>query len=288
MRPVILAGCGGGCDIYGAMPLYYQFKDSAPEIIIVNLSFAHPGILREQICAEEVVDGCFKINQGSQFDDRDYLPECLLANKLNHTVYAICNYDTVQSILNSYLAITRDLNEYDFYLVDGGCDVLLSGNETALATYVEDMMHLKAVLQLQRAQNIYVCAIGLNVDCGHGVLEHELIKRLEDLQDNGTLISSELLKLSDDKTKFYYDIVLDCNPSLSCVQSFVCAALEGQTGFIVPEAVKSRISQNNSVNVSDLTRTLIICNGRKLAENINYLDRITNQMSSEEVDNFFD
>eukprot|EP00438_Fugacium_kawagutii_P033965 Skav229530 [mRNA] locus=scaffold451:123368:126989:+ [translate_table: standard] len=61
-------------------------------------------------------------------------------------------------------------------LCDGGCDVLLTGAETGLATPVEDMAHLKAVLPLDIPEK-YIMALGANVDCGHGVVQAELDRR---------------------------------------------------------------------------------------------------------------
>ena len=37
---IILSGCGGGCDLFGAIPYFYKLKNSIPKnIILVNLSF---------------------------------------------------------------------------------------------------------------------------------------------------------------------------------------------------------------------------------------------------------
>ena len=37
---IILSGCGGGCDLFGAIPYYYKLKNSNKKnLILVNLSF---------------------------------------------------------------------------------------------------------------------------------------------------------------------------------------------------------------------------------------------------------
>lgn len=48
-------------------------------------------------------------------------------------------------MVKAYEYILQKHNVHVAYLVDGGCDVLLSGDETELGTPVEDMMHLKAL-----------------------------------------------------------------------------------------------------------------------------------------------
>lgn len=206
------------------------------------------------------------------------------------------SYDTVDQITEFYtnLLKMKNISKVDrFYLVDGGCDVLLKGTETNLATYVEDMMHLKTIKNLMENNDLFincsfnVCALGLNVECGHGVKENELIERLKEMEENNIMIKKELLDLSQDKTKFYYDTMLKCNPGHSLVQSFVLCALDGKTGFIVPEYENVRIGRNRYVNVSDLTKTYVMCDGIRLANSIVYLHRITNEMTSEEVSSFY-
>jgi len=292
-KTILLSGCGGGYDIYGGLPLYHELKEQYT-IVISNLSHTNPDILKELESVsdehvKQITKNCFRISPGNYADTVDYFPEYLLANKLNCSIYAMCQYETVNDIINFYDKLFKIHDISDVYLIDGGCDVFLSGLETELATFVEDMMHLKALIQIRDLQHLYVCGIGLNVDCGHGVVEKELVARLEYMENNNIMLKKDVLDLNDAKTKFYYDTFLACAPHHSIVHSFVCCALENKFGYTVPRYNgRCRVKFNDSVLVSDLTKTFIICDGFLLAKSIVYLDKITNDMEADIVDKITD
>lgn len=39
-KTVLLAGCGGGYDCFGFLPLFFKIKDLCKKTILVNFSFA--------------------------------------------------------------------------------------------------------------------------------------------------------------------------------------------------------------------------------------------------------
>lgn len=294
-QTVMLCGLGGGMDIMSCLPLYYEMKDNN-NIIMCNLSFTKKSNLdelAEKGHIKKIIDGCYEIVKGSYADNINYFPEYKLANVLNCTIYAMTNYHSVKEICDFYDAVLNNYHKIDdVYMCDGGCDALLSGLETELGTPAEDYMHMKAIILNNKIKNKYVCALGMNSDCGHGILESELVSRLDFLRTNGVILSEEILDLTStisdsvttdefgidyvnkkdksNKVKFYYDTVLKCTPTHSIVHSFVLSALEGNYGKIIPKYVKSRMSINRDVNVSDLTKTYIICDAEKLY-NYNYI-----------------
>ena len=291
MKTIVFAGCGGGYDIFGCLPMYYNVKNDH-DVIITNLSFTNYKMMEEfsQTHPNDVqcvYKDCYRVNPGNYADDIDYFPEYLLANKLNLPVYALCNYDTVQEMKEFYEVILSGTDVDIFYMVDGGCDSFLSGNESDLATYVEDMMHFKASTLLTNVRELILMAVVLNSDCGHGVIEEELVNRISELENKNIVIKKEVMSLNNPEIKYYYDTFLECKPHHSLVHSFVTAALEGITGKVVPERAKCRIGINKTVNISDLTKTLIIMNGRELAKTIVYFDKITETITSEDVANFY-
>lgn len=295
---IFFAGCGGGYDIFGSLPMVYKESNLNKTILLSNISFTSTDTLKNlsKSNSTKVItlsQGCFEINPGSYADDVHYFPEYLLANQLDCPVYAICDFDTVDLIICAYASILEknQIQTVDtFYLVDGGCDVLLTGKETELATFVEDMMNLKAITNIIEnnifpINNFYVCAIGLNVDCGHGVVELELVERLEQMRNDKIIIQEEYLSINQPHVKFYSDILAKCNIGQTLVHSFVHEALFGNYGFVVPNHPNIKITSNDKVNVSDLTKLFIICDGNKLAKSICYLDIITNTMESDQVEN---
>lgn len=290
---VIFSGIGGGYDIFTCLPMYYTLKDKY-DIVMCNLSFTS----RENMnnCGiRQLIDGCYQVISGNYAEGIEYFPEYQLANALNTTVYAMTKYDTVKDIIAFYQAIGNiQIDQiHAIYMFDGGCDVLLSGKETGLGTPVEDIMHLKAVMVLPISiSNKFVCALGMNADCGDGVIEHELIDRLDFLRKHGVIIHEEILELSgsgsesgsENATRYYYDIMRNCSPSNSIVNSFILSAIEGNTGKIVPEYIKTRIAVNTCVNISELTKTFIVCDANELCKHCYYMNLLSDVTTSDEFD----
>jgi hypothetical protein len=308
-QTVMLCGLGGGMDIMSCLPLYYEMKNDY-NIILCNLSFTSKynlDKLSEKGHIKKLIDGCYEIVKGVYADHIDYFPEYKLANVLNCPIYAMTNYNTVKEICDFYDAVLNNYNEINAaYMCDGGCDGILHGSETELGTPVEDYMHIKAIILNNKIKNKYVCALGMNADCGHGVIESELLSRLNFIRENGIILSEEILDLSPNisgtavtneyeavqidkkdkshKVKFYYDTVLKCTPKHSIVHSFVLCALEGNYGQIIPKYAKSRMTVNRDVIVSDLTKTFIICDADKLYNNNLFMPSLDIHMTSDEFD----
>lgn len=284
---IIISGAGGGYDIFGGMLIYNNFKKE--EIILSNLSFTSTNILDNLVKSrkiEEICYKCYKIYPGNYAENIEYFPEYKLANKLNHIVYAICSYEYTSEIKNFYDKILSIYKIDSIYLIDGGCDILLKGNEGFLGTPVEDMMHLKAVTDLN-INNKYVYAIGMNVDCGNDVIESELIKRIHELENIKIICDKIILDMNQENVNFYLDTFLDCDPENSLVHCFIYESLINNYGCKIP-SLTNKIKENKLVNISELTKTFIKCDLLKLADSIIYLNDIKDDMNSDEVDNMID
>ncbi|CAF4067283.1 unnamed protein product [Rotaria sordida] len=73
------------------------------------------------------------------FGDNVYFPEQRLANELHVPVYAIlCDYveTHIELIVEAYRYLMQGCIIDDLVLIDGGSDVLLTGNELQLGEYV--------------------------------------------------------------------------------------------------------------------------------------------------------
>ena len=62
------------------------------------------------------------------------------------------------------------------------------------------------------------------------------------------------------------------------------ASLEKNYGYIVPPQVKSRIYKNTTVNVSELTKTFIICDAQALYDNNLFMNNLKEDLSSDKFD----
>jgi hypothetical protein len=116
-RRVLLAGAGGGFDVYAGLPL------------------AHLAEVRATTTGED-----------NYFPERT-LARCLHAQGLPDTVYAFEKVG-VRPLRRSYEALVASLSPGAIVLVDGGTDLLMRGDEAGLGTPEEDMTSLAAVAGL--------------------------------------------------------------------------------------------------------------------------------------------
>lgn len=353
-RVVVLSGCGGGCDVFGAAYLFNQVKNAgARKVVLANLSFTSKFNLHQN--GKCVLDDlCYKIMPNavdfSAGDDavannpklsNTYFPEAMMATAVQHPVYAFRGgFLSVQEIADCHRAILREEglagstytgNKNDgseennndnmepetalLFLVDGGFDAFLDGTETGLATPVEDMMHIKAAQSLMITNNnknnknnnknphhqqhaVYdganslLCAIGGNVDCAHGMVQSEMIERLVALKKTGALIVGKTLSVvkndaatandheDDEHAQFYCQVVKQCCPVQTIVQSLAVAAIEGHRGLYTPPHLVPRIGRNK-IPLSELTSTFFIFDFNKVADDIKYLHAIEMEFCSE-------
>jgi hypothetical protein len=287
-KVVAIAGCGGGYDIFGGIPLYFDAINEAKKIILINFSFTDSQSFEISVksgLARMYTRYLFCINRYENHDgiSEDFFPEARLASYLNHSVYAILIHENpkLSDITESYNHIIQNEGSIDvFYLVDGGCDVLLTGTEQGLGTPVEDMMHLKVINNLNIREK-YVMAIGVDVDVAHGVKLDDLIKRLEQLDKYK--VDEKLLKLNNQNVIKYTDAVKSCQPTNSIVQSLIIASLEGHTGHYTPNHLKRRIKKNR-INLNSRVCTAYIYPLSKIASDVKYLDKIEESMNTDQVD----
>ena len=282
----ILAGCGGGYDVFGVIPLYMELKSKSKcsNILITSLSFTEKSLLENQKKGvTKITNNLYKVN-ASQIGNTmfEYFPEYYLSRHIDCDVYCILVNSTVGEIKSAYVSLIDNKKLNSFYLMDGGCDVLLSGRETELATPVEDMMHLKAVMDLQCYKK-YVCAIGMPCDIGHGVILTELEARLKEL--NPMLLETKVWNLDDEYVKKYYNSVKSSRPYCSIVQSLVCARLEGHKGFYTPDHLKKRIGES-VVELNDLVVTFVKYEMNKLSDTILYLNGVEDSFTRDSMDDY--
>lgn len=285
-KVIIIAGCGGGYDIFGGLITYYRLKNIAKKIIMINYSFTSIDLLKST--AECINSHLYKVSPKTNIsDDKLYYPEARLSSQLDIPIYTLSNDPTVYDITECYNTLINKEGKIDIiYLVDGGCDVLLTGDEVGLATPVEDMMHLKAILSINISYK-YIITLGVNIDTAHGVIQSDLDNRLDYLEKSSSMISSEYLNLLDPSVTFYYQIVKKCNPISSIVHSLVISTLEGNRGFYTPDYLKERIKES-IVSLTDQTCTLYQFDLIKIAYEVKYLNQIEINMNTDDVDNLIE
>ncbi|GAA2633092.1 hypothetical protein GCM10010399_76880 [Dactylosporangium fulvum] len=187
-RSVLIAGAGGGFDVYAGLPLAFALRSAGTEVHLANLSFTPLELLDLGIWLARNVAAVGPQTSGLE----DYFPERALARWLDaqgepSTVYAFPKTG-VQPLRNAYRELADRLALDAIVLVDGGTDILMRGDEAGLGTPAEDMTSLAAVASLDTVPTRLVTCLGFGIDAYHGVNHTQVLENIAALDRDGAYL----------------------------------------------------------------------------------------------------
>jgi hypothetical protein len=232
---ILVAGAGGGFDVYAGLPLALALRSEGKEVHLANLSFTHLYGLDDDVWWEQDVA---RIVPGTQAHD-PYFPEGVLARWLERhkqpsTVYAFAKVG-VRPLRNAYRFLVERLGIDAVVLVDGGTDILMRGDEHGLGTPEEDMASLAAVHGLEVPVKAVAC-LGFGVDAFHGVNHSHVLENLAALDSEGAYLGAFSIPRDSKEGALYLDAVAYAQAQTpdhpSIVNGSISAALQGRFGNV--------------------------------------------------------
>ncbi len=231
---ILLAGAGGGFDIYSGIPLYLNLIKQGKKVVLANFSFTW----LNETSSEEVFPFCYKIRIGdSDFSGRNYFPERYLKvwlglQGLNTDIYAF-ERTGVQPLKEAYKFIIKAHDIDTIILVDGGTDSLMFGDEDGLGTPQEDICSMAAVFN-SGIEKQFLLSIGFGIDHFHGVSHFRFLQNVAEIaKDGGYLGMFQITKEMEEAAK-YMEAVEFANEKMfgkeSIVSNSIVSALEGEYG----------------------------------------------------------
>ena len=195
-RRILIAGAGGGYDVFCGLPLYFSLRAQGKEVFLANLSFSD----LSDFAADEIADGLVPVSARSadSLIADYYFPELHLARWFAErgedvTIYCF-NLMYVPKLLAAYRSLVKRLGVDTIILVDGGTDSLMRGDEQGLGTPVEDICSIAAVSALTDLKSYLVC-LGFGIDRFHGVCDAHVLENIAALScDHGYLGSFSLTR----------------------------------------------------------------------------------------------
>ncbi|HST83772.1 MAG TPA: DUF1152 domain-containing protein [Kineosporiaceae bacterium] len=183
-RSVLLAGAGGGFDVYAALPLAIGLQNRGVTVHLANLSFTQLELLDRAAWAAPDVARIGPDTTGPEgyFPERTFA-RWLAAHQLPSTVYAFAKVG-VQPLRAAYQYLVDELEIDAIVLIDGGTDILMRGDEAGLGTPVEDITSLAAVAGLDVPIALVSC-LGFGIDAYHGVVHTQVLENLAALERDG-------------------------------------------------------------------------------------------------------
>ncbi|HEY4243185.1 MAG TPA: DUF1152 domain-containing protein [Kofleriaceae bacterium] len=230
---ILIAGAGGGFDIYAGLPLAHALWRRGQTVHLANLSFTN---LAQTDAVRLTPALCVVTPEttGPAYFPEGALARFLSAEGLPSTVYTFAKVG-VRQLLAAYQALVEKLEIDAIVLVDGGTDILMFGDEEGLGTPVEDMTSLAAVGQLRIAHR-HVACVGFGIDAYHGVCHAHFLENVAALERDGAYHGAFSVTRSTPEGALYLKAVEHAerqhrdHPSI--VNGSIAAALEGKFGDV--------------------------------------------------------
>ncbi|WP_327676475.1 DUF1152 domain-containing protein [Kitasatospora sp. NBC_00458] len=233
---ILIAGAGGGFDVYAGLPLALALRAAGREVHLANLSFAPLESLPLDVwlAPDAARIGPDTAAPEGYFPERT-LARWLRAHRMPDTVWAFPR-SGVRPLRDAYRALVGHLGIDAVLLVDGGTDILMRGDEAGLGTPEEDMASLAAVAGLTEVPERLVACLGFGVDAYHGVSHSLVLENLAALDRAGGYLGAFSIPRDSREGTLYLDAVEHARAAFpehpSIVQGSVAAALRGEFGDV--------------------------------------------------------
>jgi len=281
-RSILIAGAGGGFDIYAGLPLALALWHSGAQVHLANLSFSELELIDSQSWVAKVVAAITPATTSPDW----YFPEralvqWLAAQGLPDTVYAIPPLG-VQTLRAAYQHLIERLNIDAVVLVDGGTDIMLRGDESDLGTPVEDITSLAAVAGLEVPVKLVTC-LGFGIDAHHGVNHVQVLENIAALDRDGGYLGALSIPGASREAVLYRDAVAHAQAATpkrpSIVNGQIAAATTGACG----DVQFTRRTSGTKLFVNPLMAIYFTVDLAALADRCLYLDRIENTIGRSQV-----
>jgi hypothetical protein len=269
---VLVAGAGGGFDVYAGLPIYERLRSLGKQVFLANLSF----VCLQATSAQSLTRALYAIEPTTTGEDL-YFPERTLAQFLsrrgeNVTVYAFEKLG-VAPIRAGYAYLVRSLGLDAIVLVDGGTDILLRGDEAGLGTPAEDVTSLAAVAALDVPTQIVLC-VGFGVDAYHGVCHANWLENVAALAADGAFLGATALLKRMPEVRMYLDAVnaaeIATSMQPSIVNGSIVSAIEGHFG----DYHRNQRTESSTLFINPLMSLLWAFDLAAVARRNLYLDRL--------------
>lgn len=269
---VLIAGMGGGFDVYCGLPLYAALLDAGKRVTLANLTFAavHTGRRITRALVEIDADPRHSAPYAPEHHLCAFLQDALQRDDIS--VYCI-QRDGAVHVQAAYQALIDRLGIDALVLVDGGTDSLMRGDEPGLGTPHEDMLSLAAADALDLPTKLVV-ALGFGIDRFHGVCHAYMLEAAADLTPSSGFLGAFSLLPHMPQAQLYLRAVDYANARTpgyaSIVNNSIASALEGAYG----DVHRTNRTQGSALWINPLMALYWTFDLGALARRALYLDRI--------------
>lgn len=229
---ILLAGAGGGYDIFTGLPLYFGLRAIGKNVHLANLSFS---LLPPS--EQSLSPSLLKVTADT-LPLTNYFPELYLSQWFRETqdeeIPIYCFKKTgVKPLLENYKLLVKQLSLDTIILVDGGTDSLTRGDEVGLGTPAEDVTSITAVNELEIERKMLTC-LGFGVDYFHGICHAQFLESVAELTKKGGYLGMFSLMQEMPEVKKFQEaseyVFREMPHYISIVSSSILSAIAGHYG----------------------------------------------------------
>ena len=278
---ILIAGAGGGFDVFCGLPLYFWLKKAGKTVHLANLSAGALGFCD----AENPTPALWRVT--ARTAATKYFPEMHLSAWLTERygetpIFAIAP-SGARPVSAAYEWLARTLQPDAIVLVDGGTDSLMRGDEAGLATPEGDAVSLLAVHALSGIPKKLLVCLGFGVDTHHGICHAHFLENVAALSRNDAYLGAWSLLHDSEEFRLYRDACefafarLPQQPSI--VNTSIIAAVAGSFGDIHP----TKRTEGSKLFINPLMGLFWSFRLENVARRNLYLDQIRDTDTTEEV-----
>lgn len=187
---ILIAGAGGGFDIFAGLPLYFTLRDAGKAVHLANFSFTEFGIAQwidevEPLAGGLVMGARGRINHPFRYYPEGYLAEWFREVRGEDVTVWMFPRGGVRPLAAGYEALIERLGGVDaIVLVDGGVDSIMRGDESGAGTLLEDTISLVAANALDVPVKLLAC-IGFGTEAEEAVCHYNALENMATLAREG-------------------------------------------------------------------------------------------------------
>jgi hypothetical protein len=181
-QSILIAGVGGGFDVFAGLPLYFTLRDAGKTVHLANYSFNDLGLTSHLLETETLITDLLigvrgRVNVRIPHSAEGYLAEWFAYIRGETTpIWMFANVGAAPLTI-AYQTLQKHLGFDALILVDGGVDSVMRGDEYGAGTLVEDTISLAAAQALDVPIKILAC-VGFGTEVEEAVCHYNALENM--------------------------------------------------------------------------------------------------------------
>lgn len=232
---VLLAGAGGGYDVFCGIPLYAALRAAGKTVHLANLSFSTIYGTKGKRLGPALVEVTRTTEPALRYFPELHLTRWLFEERGEDVPVYCFDRTGAKPIAEAYRNLVAHVGGVDtVILIDGGTDSLMRGDENGLGTPEEDSVSLFAADQLTDVPNRHLVCTAFGVDTYHGVCHAQFLEAVAALTLQGAYLGAwsltpEMPEVAQYRSALeYVHHAMFNHPSI--VNTSLLSAIEGRFG----------------------------------------------------------